>query len=537
MNWWKKAVIYQIYPRSFYDTTGNGVGDINGIIEKLDYLSFLGVDAIWLSPVYQSPQYDNGYDISDYEAIDERFGTMEEMERLISEAHRHHIRLIMDLVVNHTSFQHPWFIEARQSQHSKYRDFYIWRDDKNELLSTFGGSAWEFDEATQQYYLHLFTPEQPDLNWKNAMLRQEIYAMMQRWAEKGIDGFRMDVIDLIGKEPDQNITGNGPLLHHYLNEMNQQVLAPNHLMTVGETWGATPQIAQQYSDPERHELSMVFQFEHVTLDQQGGNKWNLAPLNFVELKKVLNKWQKELDGKGWNSLFWNNHDLPRAVSHFGNDGDEYRAKSAKMLALMLHLQKGTPYIYQGEEIGMTNTPIHSIDEVEDVESRNFYYQSLSAGWEEADILAAINAKGRDNARRPMAWNADDNGGFTTGTPWIPLNPNYRQINVANAIQDKDSVFYFYQQLIRLRHQYDIVTDGQFEDLLPEHPTIYAYTRTLKQEKWLILANFSDQKVETTLDFKVKKVILSNDEMHFDTTVLNPYEAVIYEIDEGAEKEW
>lgn len=535
MEWWKKAVIYQIYPRSFYDTTGNGIGDLRGIIEKLDYLSFLGIDAIWLSPVYESPQYDNGYDISNYESIDEMFGTMEDMENLIQEAHRHHIKIVMDLVVNHTSFQHPWFIESKNNLDSKYRDFYIWRDTANELQSTFGGSAWQFDEETGQYYFHLFTPEQPDLNWENSDVRQEIYQMMQRWADKGIDGFRMDVIDLIGKNPDAGITNNGPLLHDYLYEMNQQVLEPNQLMTVGETWGATPKIAKQYSSPQRHELSMVFQFEHVTLDQKDGNKWDVMPLDFVELKRVFDKWQNELEQDGWNSLFWNNHDLPRAVSHFGNDSDEYRVKSAKMLAIVLHMQKGTPYIYQGEEIGMTNTPIHSVDEINDIESQNFYDQASENGWNESRILDAININGRDNARRPMAWNSDVNGGFTTGTPWLSLNPAYTQINVSQALEDSNSIFYFYKQLIKLRHDYLIITEGDFEDILPDHPTIYAYTRTLNHQKWLILANFSDQFVKTTLDFKVKKVILSNDEIHFDTTTLNPYEAVVYEIDEGAEQ--
>lgn len=534
MQWWKNAVIYQIYPRSFNDSNGDGIGDLKGIIERLDYLQYLGIDAIWLSPVYQSPGYDNGYDISDYESIESIFGTMEDMDHLIKEAHRRHIKIIMDLVVNHTSFKHPWFIEAKQNPESDKRDFYIWRKGKegkvpNHLQSIFGGSAWEYDETSDEYYLHLFTKEQPDLNWENPKVHQAVYDMMNRWVERGIDGFRMDVIDLIGKVPDQEITANGPNLHPYLQEMHQAVLKDKELMTVGETWGATPEIAKQYSNPSRQELSMVFQFEHITLDQIEGNKWHLKPFDFVALKQVFDKWQMELGNEGWNSLFWNNHDLPRAVSRYGNDSKKYREKSAKMLAMMLHLQKGTPYIYQGEEIGMTNTPVYNYEEINDVESKNYYQIAKAEGIDEKEILKAININGRDNARRPIAWTSEKNGGFTTGIPWLALNDNYSEINVEAAVHDKHSIFNFYRQLIQLRHENDIITLGDFEDLSPNHPAMYAYQRTYQGTKWLVMLNFTDQNIETGLDIPVKKIILTNDQMsNLDTTTLKPYEAVLYQ---------
>ena len=409
-HWWQEVVVYQIYPRSFKDSNGDGIGDLNGIIEKLDYLEKLGIGAIWLSPVYQSPNDDNGYDISDYEAIMDEFGTMNEMDVLINEAKKRGIQIVMDLVVNHTSDEHAWFIEAKSSVNSKYRDYYIWRkpvngQPPNNLQSTFLGPAWEFDEATGEYYLHLFSKKQPDLNWENPEMRQAIYDMMNFWIVKGIGGFRMDVIDLVGKIPDQEITGNGPKLHDYLQEMNQQTFGQYDLLTVGETWGATPEIAKLYSHPDRQELSMVFQFEHIGLDEvPGKSKWDLRPLVIQELKDVFNKWQTELGNDGWNSLFWNNHDLPRIVSRWGND-QTYRVESAKMLAILLHMMKGTPYIYQGEEIGMTNHPIHSYEEIEDIESRNFYHDRLEKGYSEKEIFTSINAKGRDNARTPMQWDA------------------------------------------------------------------------------------------------------------------------------------
>ena len=445
-KWWHHSVVYQIYPRSFQDSNQDGIGDLRGIISRLDYLAYLGIDAIWLSPVYESPNDDNGYDISNYQAIMAEFGTMEEMEELIEEAKKRNIRIIMDLVVNHTSDEHPWFIEARKNKENPYRDYYIWRDpvngkEPNRLRSIFSGSAWQLDEKTGQYFLHLYSKRQPDLNWKNKQVRQEIYQMMNFWIDKGIGGFRMDVIDMIGKEPDKEITSNGPKLHEYLQEMNQATFGDKNLMTVGETWGATTEIAKLYSNPKRNELSMVFQFEHIGLDQQEGkDKWDLKPLSISELKKVLSKWQTSLGDEGWNSLFWNNHDLPRIVSRWGND-DVYRKESAKMFAILLHMMKGTPYIYQGEELGMTNCPIDDIAEAKDIETINMYNERISSGFTKEEILESINAKGRDNARTPMQWNAREHAGFTTGIPWLRVNPNYKEINAEEALADQDSVFY------------------------------------------------------------------------------------------------
>lgn len=444
-HWWQKVVVYQIYPRSFQDTNGDGIGDLKGIISRLDYLQKLGIEAIWLSPVYQSPNDDNGYDISNYRAIMQEFGTMAELEQLIHEAKERGIRIILDLVVNHTSDEHPWFIEARKSKDNPYRDFYIWRNPvnntyPNDLKSIFSGPAWQYDEKTKQYYLHLFSQKQPDLNWENASVRQAVYDMMNFWIDKGIGGFRMDVIDLIGKIPDKKITGNGPKLHKYLQEMNHATFGDKELLTVGETWGATPEIAKLYSDPAREELSMVFQFEHIGLDEVAGqSKWVSRPLQIKELKTVFSKWQTELGDNGWNSLFWNNHDLPRIVSRWGNDED-YHEKSAKMLAILLHCMKGTPYIYQGEEIGMTNHVVTDIEEVEDIESRNMYFQQLSAGQSKETLLKAINQKGRDNARTPMQWDTSPQAGFTTGTPWLAVSPNYSKINVTKALHNPQSIF-------------------------------------------------------------------------------------------------
>lgn len=527
--WWKKAVVYQIYPRSFQDSNGDGIGDIKGIIHRLPYLKRLGIDAIWLSPMYRSPNYDNGYDISDYRDMNDEYGTLDEMRALIDNAHHLNIRIIMDLVVNHTSFEHRWFKEALKGKDNPYHDYYVWRDgskDKapNNLTSVFGGSAWEYVDELGEYYLHLFTKEQPDLNWENEALRHEIYDMMNFWLDLGIDGFRMDVIDLIGKEPDRNITANGPMLHPYLKEMYNETLKGRDVMTVGETWGATPEIAKQFSGKEEHELSMVFQFEHMELDQEKGkDKWHLAPLQFVELKHVLDKWQTELADDGWNSLFWNNHDLPRIVSRFGDEQE--REKTAKLLATILHMQKGTPYIYQGEELGLTNTAVTNIEEVNDVESRQFYDEHVN-DWGEARCLEAINAKGRDNARRPMPWTKD--GGFTTGRPWLALNPNYTTINAEHNLEEADSIFHYYQSLIRLRHQHDLVVYGDFCDLLPEHPSLYMFTRSYQGETWLVACNMSNEQVETGIDMKVEEILLSNDKSSsLDTTTLNPYEAVVY----------
>ena len=439
-QWWHSSVVYQIYPRSFKDSNGDGIGDINGIREKLDYLKELGIDVIWLSPVYKSPNDDNGYDISDYYDIMDEFGTMEDMDNLLKEANERGIKILMDLVVNHTSDEHKWFIEAKKSKDNEYRDYYIWRDsvdgnEPNDLGSTFSGSAWQYDETTGQYYLHLFSKKQPDLNWENEKVRNEVYKMMNFWVDKGIGGFRMDVIDLIGKVPDEMITGNGPKLHEYLQEMNKAALEGKDLLTVGETWGATPDIAKLYSNPGRKELSMVFQFEHIGLDQiEGKEKWDVKSLELLDLKKVLSKWQTELEGQGWNSLFWNNHDLPRIVSRWGND-KEYRIESAKMLATLLHGMKGTPYIYQGEELGMTNVRFDDINDYNDIESLNMYKDRLSKGYSHNEIMESIYAKGRDNARTPMQWDDSENAGFTTGTPWLAVNKNYDNINAKQCLQD------------------------------------------------------------------------------------------------------
>ena len=530
--WWKKAVVYQVYPKSFQDSNGDGIGDLKGITFRLDYLKKLGIDAIWLSSVYQSPQVDNGYDISDYEAIDPQYGTMADMDKLISEAKKRGIRIVMDLVVNHTSDQHKWFIEARKSKDNPYRDYYIWRDpvdghEPNELKSAFSGSAWKLDEKTGQYYLHFFADQQPDLNWKNPILRQKIYDMMNFWIDKGIGGFRMDVIELIGKDPDKLIRENGLMLHPYLQEMNKKTFGSKNLMTVGETWNSTPKIAEEYSDPGRHELSMVFQFENQSLDQQAGKeKWDLRTLDLGELKKVLVKWQTEIDfNHAWNSLFWENHDIPRVISRWGND-QEYRVQSAKMFAIILHLMHGTPYIYNGEEIGMTNYPVKSIDEVSDIESINMYNERLKAGYEAQSLIHAINVKGRDNARTPIQWDNTKNAGFTTGTPWLHVNPNYHQINVEAALKDPNSIFYTYQKLIKLRHDNPIVVDGNFELVKGTGDAVLAYYRILNKQKWLVVANLSSKNQPFSSEDQVIEQIITNYTPHdtLDDLTLQPYEA-------------
>lgn len=531
-QWWQRAVIYQVYPQSFQDSNGDGIGDLKGLIQRLDYLQKLGIDAIWLSPVYQSPGQDNGYDISDYQAINPQFGTMADLEALIRQAKARDIRIIMDLVVNHTSDEHRWFKVSRQSRANPYRDYYIWRDGSatggppNAMKSTFSGSAWRRDEATGQYYLHLFGDKQPDLNWANPQVRQAIYKMMNFWISKGIGGFRMDVIDLIGKEPDRGIRENGPKLHPYLQEMNRATFGDTDLLTVGETWGATPSIAQQYADPKRHELSMVFQFEMMQLDQQNDDKWALRPLDPAALKQVLIKWQTAFDyTKGWNSLFWNNHDLPRIVSRWGND-QRYRVKSAKMFAILLHLLRGTPYVYQGEEIGMTNAPVASIVDVQDIESANTYREQMALGQSEKTILTAINAKGRDNARTPMQWRDAPNAGFTTSQPWLRVNPNYHTINVAAALDDPDSIFYTYQQLIRLRHENDVIVNGRFEAIQNLAPAVMAYYRVLGDTRWLVVVNLSEKRQPLDLNDQLEKTIVTNDAPLQSLTdqTLQPYQA-------------
>lgn len=538
-KWWHSSVVYQIYPRSFNDSNGDGIGDINGIREKLDYLKELGIDVIWLSPVYKSPNDDNGYDISDYCDIMDEFGTMDDMEKLLKEANEKGIKILMDLVVNHTSDEHKWFIEAKKSKDNKFRDYYIWRDpvnghEPNNLGSCFSGSAWQYDESTDQYYLHLFSKKQPDLNWENENVRNEVYKMMNFWIDKGIGGFRMDVIDLIGKVPDEMITGNGPKLHDYLQEMNKAALEGHDLLTVGETWGATPEIAKLYSNPKRKELSMVFQFEHIGLDQiEGKEKWDVKPLDLLDLKKVLSKWQTELEGEGWNSLFWNNHDLPRIVSRWGNDR-EYRVESAKMLATLLHGMKGTPYIYQGEELGMTNVRFEDINEYNDIETLNMYKDRISKGYSHDEIMASIYAKGRDNARTPMQWDSTENAGFTTGKPWLKVNKNYKFINVEDCLQDKDSIFYHYKKLINIRKHNDTIIYGNYKLLLPEDKNVFAYSRELNGDKIVVVCNFYNKEINLNFkeDFNNVEILLSN---YKDSSILmkdlklRPYEAIMYRV--------
>ena len=538
-KWWHSSVVYQIYPRSFNDSNGDGIGDLKGIIEKLDYLKELGIDVIWLSPVYKSPNDDNGYDISDYYDIMDEFGTMEDMDNLLKEAKNRGIKIVMDLVVNHTSDEHKWFIEAKKSKDNEYRDYYIWRDpvdgkEPNGLESCFSGSAWEYDETTKQYYLHLFSKKQPDLNWENEKVRKAVYDMMNYWVDKGIGGFRMDVIELIGKVPDKMITGNGPKLHEYLQEMNREALAGNDLLTVGETWGATPEIAKLYSNPARNELSMVFQFEHIGLDQiEGKEKWDVKPLELLELKKVLSKWQTSLGEEGWNSLFWNNHDLPRIVSRWGND-KEYRVESAKMLGTLLHGMKGTPYIYQGEELGMTNIRLENIEDYNDIESINMYKDRIKKGYSHEEIMNSIYKKGRDNGRTPMQWDDSENAGFTTGKPWLSINENYKEINAKKSLEDKNSVFYHYKKLIEIRKANETIIYGDYKLLCEDDKNIFAYTRELNGDKILVVCNFYEKEVEFKYDkeFKNAEILLSNyndSSLAIDKLKLRPYEAIMYRV--------
>ncbi|EOE4685310.1 alpha-glucosidase [Vibrio vulnificus] len=540
-KWWHDAVVYQIYPRSFCDSNNDGIGDLNGIIGKLDYLKTLGVNVLWLSPVYKSPMDDNGYDISDYQDIAAEFGTMADMQNLLAQAKARDIRVVMDLVVNHTSDEHPWFVEARKSKDNPYRDYYIWRDAKpdgsvpDDQGSIFGGSAWQWDEATQQYYFHLFSKRQPDLNWENPKIQQEVHKMMNWWIDQGIGGFRLDVIDLIGKEIDKGITGNGPRLHPLLQEMNRATFGDKDLLSVGETWGATPEIAKLYSDPERHELSMVFQFEHITLTWQHGDKWNPIPLDLKQFKHVLTKWQTELSNQGWNSLFWNNHDLPRVVSKYGDD-KRYRVESAKMLATALHFLKGTPYIYQGEEIGMTNVAFESLDQYKDIETLNFYKVKTESGVSHQHMMDAIHENSRDNARTPMQWSASPNGGFSQAEPWIEVNPNYPEINVEQALADSDSIFYHYQKLIELRKQHPAIVYGDFTPLFAEHDSVFAYVRSHQDEQLLVINNFSDQEVSLELPDNLQNKEVNCLIYNYDlldtlgvTLSLNPYQCYAFKL--------
>ena len=534
-KWWHSAVIYQVYPRSFMDSNGDGIGDINGIISKLDYLKDLGINAVWLGPVYKSPNDDNGYDISDYRQIMDEFGTMEDMDRLIAEAKKRDIKIIMDLVANHTSDEHAWFVEARKSKDNPYRDYYIWRDPvdgdvPNSIGSNFSGSAWEFDETTGQYYLHLFSKKQPDLNWANEKVRNDVYDFMNFWIDKGIGGFRMDVIELIAKLPDEMILPNGPKLHDYIKEMNKKTFGDKDMLTVGECWCADIDIAKQYSNPDGSELSMVFQFEHIGLDQiPGKDKWDLKELDTLELKKTLYKWQTAFHDDGWNSLFWNNHDLPRIVSRWGND-KEYRVESAKMFGILLHGMKGTPYIYQGEELGMTNIYFDDIKDYKDVESINMYHERLEQGYDVKDIMHSLKVKGRDNARTPMQWNAGENAGFTKGTPWIKVNPNYKEINVESQVNDPDSVYNCYKNLIRIRKENEVIVYGEFEPLLMEDANVFAYDRVLNEEKIRVICNFSGNKVDCELVAeRLKDSQIISNYKDVITGKLRPYEAFMVEI--------
>lgn len=498
-KWWKNAVIYQVYPKSFQDSNGDGIGDIKGIISRLDYLRTLGIDAIWLSPVYRSPQDDNGYDISDYQDIDPMFGSLVDMEELIAEAGKRNIKIIMDMVLNHSSDEHRWFVEAKKGKDNPYHDYYVWRDGKegvppNDMTSAFGGSAWEWVPQLGQYYLHQFSVKQPDLNWDNQKLRKELYDMILWWMDKGVGGFRFDVIDLIAKEPDRKITSNGTRLHEYIREMTANTLSKGNLLTVGEAWSATPETAKLYSNPDGSEVSMVFQFEHIMLDQEPGkDKWDMIPLSLTALKRCYEKWQNTLFDKGWNSLFLDNHDLPRIVSRWGNDG-KYRVESAKMLATMLHGMQGTPYIYQGEELGMTNVQFPDISDYEDIETLNVYKERIAEGYPKEAVMKSIYARSRDNARTPMQWNDGRNAGFTDGTPWFALNPNYTVINAENALEDKNSVFYYYQKLISLRKEYQVFLDGSFTLLLPEDEKIFAYVRKNEDSELLVCVNFTDEEL-------------------------------------------
>lgn len=529
LNWWKKSVIYQVYPRSFQDSNGDGIGDLKGITSRLDYLQTLGIDAIWLSPVYQSPMDDNGYDISDYQAIAAEFGTMEDMEELIAEGQKRNIKIVMDLVLNHTSDEHFWFQEALKGPENPYHDYYVWADKPNELTSTFSGSAWEYVPHLDKYYLHQFSVKQPDLNWQNPTVKEEIWQMINFWIDKGVGGFRLDVIDLIGKEPENLITADGPSLHPLIQELNRQTFGAYDLVTVGETWSATPESAQLYSHPDRNEFSMIFQFEHVCLDQQAGKeKWDLAPLDPAKLHQVLSKWQTELVGKGWNSLFWNNHDLPRAISRFGDDSPEFRELSGKMLAIYLHFMSGTPYIYQGEEIGMINTPITDISQADDIETRRMYAERIENGFTKEEIITSINAKGRDNARRPMQWTGAEGAGFSTGQAWLALGDTVKDINVEKALEDKQSLFYTYQKLIVLRKEYPCMSEGKYEVMETGNSSVMAYRKYDEQDDFIILVNFTSDEQAFEVSSEGYSLFMHNyEEVAFLAgQLLRPYEAIV-----------
>lgn len=550
-RWWKESVVYQIYPRSFCDSNGDGIGDLNGITGKLDYLKELGIDVIWLSPVYKSPNDDNGYDISDYQAIMDEFGTMEDFDRMLATAHEKGIKIMMDLVVNHTSDEHKWFIESRKSTDNPYRDYYIWRPAKedgslpNNWGSCFSGPAWEYDKTTDMYFLHLFSKKQPDLNWDNPAVRQDVFDMMNWWLKKGVDGFRMDVISLISKEPGLpdketgingyatfNVSANGPHVHEYLQEMRQKALNNADTITVGECSGVTLEEAKKYARSDEKELNMVFQFEHMDVDSdEKAGKWTTRKMDLRNLKKILTRWQKGLQDIAWNSLYWENHDQPRSVSRFGNDSDEYREISAKMLATCIHMMQGTPYVYQGEELGMTNCPFNTLDNFRDLESINAFHELTEQGkMTEEDMMAAIGYKGRDNARTPMQWDDSAYAGFSTTNPWIMVNPNYTKINAKDQVNREDSVFKYYQKLIKLRHESELIVYGTYDLILDDDKDIYAYIRTLGDEKLIVYCNFSEntREVELPEEFTNGKVLISNyiDAKANQKITLRPYEAIV-----------
>ncbi|MDX5475770.1 MAG: alpha,alpha-phosphotrehalase [Bacillaceae bacterium] len=555
--WWKKSVVYQIYPKSFNDTTGNGVGDIQGVIEKLDYLKELGVDVIWLTPIYKSPQRDNGYDISDYFSIHKEYGTMDDFDQLLQEAHNRDIKIIMDIVVNHTSTEHEWFQQAKESKENPFRDYYIWKDSKSDgseptnWESKFGGNAWKYDEKTGQWYLHLFDVTQADLNWENEELRKKLYEMMTFWFEKGVDGFRLDVINLISKDqnfPDDDGTvppgdgrkfyTDGPRVHEFMQEMNKKVFSKYDSMTVGEMSSTTIDHCIKYTRPDRNELSMTFNFHHLKVDYPGGDKWTVADFDFQQLKDILSTWQEEMyKGDGWNALFWCNHDQPRVVSRYGDD-KKYHNESAKMLATSMHLMRGTPYIYQGEEFGMTNPGFVKLSDYRDVESLNIFKLKTEAGMNEEEVLEILRHKSRDNSRTPVQWNTDKHAGFTTSEPWIPVATNYKTINAEEALKDQDSIFYHYKELIRLRKEYDIITTGDYEIILKEHPEIFAYIRNDNDEKLLVINNYYGKDAQFTLPENIEiegykvKILISNYKDSTDnisTITLRPYESVVYHL--------
>lgn len=552
-KWWKEGVVYQIYPRSFKDSNGDGIGDLKGIIGKLNYIKELGANIIWLCPIYKSPNDDNGYDISDYRKIMSEFGSEQDFKELLQQMHNRGLKLVMDLVVNHTSDEHPWFIESKSSRDNPYRDYYIWKDGSegnlpNNWGSFFSGSTWKYDEASAQYFLHLFSQKQPDLNWENKKVRAEVYDMMKFWFDKGIDGFRMDVINLISKFPslpdgdkgEKDLYGNGfpyvangPRVHEYLQEMNKEVLSKYDIMTVGEAPGVEPETARPYVNDDRNELNMLFQFELMDIDSGEGDKWNIKSWRLTTFKSIMYKWYEGLKEKGWNSLFLNNHDQPRMVSRFGND-KEYRVESAKMLATFLHTWQGTPYIYQGEEIGMTNVQFEDISDYKDIEIINMFKEKSAQGVSKKSLMKSIYAKGRDNARTPMQWDSSKNAGFTVGEPWIKVNPNYKEINVENAVQDENSVFYYYKRLINLRKEHEVMVYGDLELLFKEDENIFAYTRSYNDENLLIVLNFFGKEVEVDLTEAVKhkevELLISNyvvDNLKINNVSLRPYEARVY----------